>query len=232
MLFNSPLSVDRVDALIELLDLSPGAQVLDIGCGTGAMLERVVRRWGARGVGVDNQTACIDVARARAPEIEWRAEAIHPTAALDGSLDMAICVGSTHAFAMGAGATAGALTQCARWLKPGGLLLLGDGLWMAPPDPAYLEFLGEHPGVYRDHADNVALAVEHGYVPLHAIVSTLAEWDAFEWGHVRRGEAEGGARRERVRRWRDAYLKWGRGVMGFGVYLLRTPTPDERVSDP
>lgn len=226
MTFNSPLSAARVDALIEVLALPADALALDVGCGAGEMLARVVERWGAHGVGVDSHAGYIEAARARAPKIDWREEAVHAATVPDAALDLVICVGATHAFEMGAGATAAALVQCYRWLKPGGLLVLGDGLWTAIPDPAYLEFLGETPGVYRDHAGNVALGVEHGYVPLHAVVSTLAEWDAFEWGHIRRGEAAGAERRAQVRRWRDAYLKWGRGVMGFGVYLLRKPLDD------
>jgi hypothetical protein len=28
---------------------------------------------------------------------------------------------------------------------------------------------------------------------------------------------------ERIRRWRDAYLRWGRDTLGFGVYLFHRP---------
>ena len=30
---------------------------------------------------------------------------------------------------------------------------------------------------------------------------------------------------ERVRRWRDAYLRWGRETLGFAVYLFYRPGP-------
>ena len=230
MTFNSPLSGARVDRLIDSLALPDRARALDIGCGTGVMLSRVVERWGAQGVGIDPDARSITAARSRAPGIDWRVEEIHAGSVEDASLDLAICVGATHAFEMGEGATAAAMAQCWRWLKPGGQLLLGDGLWTATPDPAYLAFLGEHPGCYRDHAGNVALGIDHGFVPLHAVVSTLAEWDDFEWGHIRRGEIAGGARRERVRAWRDAYLRWGRGVMGFGAYVFGKPSSEPPIS--
>ena len=32
-------------------------------------------------------------------------------------------------------------------------------------------------------------------------------------------DADGPAMLERVRRWRDGYLRWGRDTLGFGVYL-------------
>ena len=28
---------------------------------------------------------------------------------------------------------------------------------------------------------------------------------------------------ERIRRWRDAYLRWGRDTLGFAVYLFSRP---------
>ena len=28
---------------------------------------------------------------------------------------------------------------------------------------------------------------------------------------------------ERSRKWRDAYLRWGRDTLGFGVYLFARP---------
>ena len=30
---------------------------------------------------------------------------------------------------------------------------------------------------------------------------------------------------DRSRRWRDAYLRWGRDTMGFAVYLFYRPGP-------
>jgi len=30
---------------------------------------------------------------------------------------------------------------------------------------------------------------------------------------------------ERIRRWRDGYLRWGRDTLGFGLYLFYRPGP-------
>ena len=51
--FCNPLSEAKVDELIELLRLPPGARVLDVACGKGELLCRTATRWKASGVGVD-----------------------------------------------------------------------------------------------------------------------------------------------------------------------------------
>ena len=58
------------------------------------------------------------------------------------------------------------------------------------------------------------------------------EWDDYEWKYCR--SIERYAREqlddpdnpwmlERIRRWRDGYLRWGRDTLGFGVYLFQGP---------
>jgi len=56
------------------------------------------------------------------------------------------------------------------------------------------------------------------------------EWDNFEWGYQRIIESKAAAgdtaaltRRSARRAWMDAYLKWGRDTLGYGVYLFQKP---------
>jgi hypothetical protein len=69
---------------------------------------------------------------------------------------------------------------------------------------------------------------------MHATTASLDEWDEYEWKYSRAIERylreqpddpDAKAMRERSRRWRDAYLKWGRDVLGFAVYLFYRPGP-------
>jgi hypothetical protein len=117
-------------------------------------------------------------------------------------------------------------------VRPGGRILIGEGYWKQDPAPEYLKLLGDPVGIYQDHAGNLALAREHGLIPLYAAVSSEDEWDDFEWSCAMQIEREAAdapnnqalsEKLDRSRRWRDGYLRWGRRTMGFGFYLFRNP---------
>ncbi len=58
--FNAPLSSARADAVIESLQPLDRASVVDLGCGWGELLQRLLEREPtARGVGVDTSPAAI-----------------------------------------------------------------------------------------------------------------------------------------------------------------------------
>jgi SAM-dependent methyltransferase len=238
LLFNSPLSEQKADRLIGLLELPENARVLDVGCGRAEFLIRLVAKHGVLGIGVDRDADLIADARENARgrvrrgtcgffESDIKAESFD-----DGSFDLALCIGATHAFGEGETAYPATLDALSRLVRPGGLLLVGEGYWKRTPDAGYLELIGEPAGVYRSHEDNVRLAVDAGLVPLYAAVSSDDEWDHFEWLHrmqVERqaashpGEAEWQDKLLRSRQWRDGYLRWGRTTMGFGFYLFARP---------
>ncbi|TGD74317.1 class I SAM-dependent methyltransferase [Mangrovimicrobium sediminis] len=230
MLFNCPLGEEKARALVEVLDLAPGSRVLDIGCGDGEFLRRVHARWGGDCLGIDLDDAAI--ARASAvsgdagPRFEVGDAGKLPVAA---ELDLAICIGSTHAFGSGRQAFAGALAAMPRMLRPGGQLLLGEGYWQRDPEQAYLDFIGEPVGVYNSHEENLQQAEAAGLVPLYAATSTREEWDHFEWCFRLRAERAARAapqdeaavaRRDRVRQWNHFYRAYGCSTMGFGFYLF------------
>jgi ubiquinone/menaquinone biosynthesis C-methylase UbiE len=85
---------------IELLDLRPGARVLDLACGTGANFALIEQRIGHTGelVGVDVAPQMLDKARARAARGDWsnvrlREGDVCQLAAecLGGPFDAAVC---------------------------------------------------------------------------------------------------------------------------------------------
>lgn len=235
LLFNSPLSSDKADRLIELLNLKSNARVLDAGCGWGEFLLRVLKKYEATGLGIDRDATCIATAQQRAAErglterVEFRAADVNELNER-GAFDLGICMGSTHAFDQGEAAFPNAIERLRELVRPGGLILLGEGYWKQPPAAEYLELLGDPVGIYRDHAGNIAFAEERGLHALYATVSNDDEWDDFEWSHQRRIQQQADAnpqgpqlaqRLARAKQWRDGYLRWGRTMMGFGVYLLR-----------
>ena len=65
LIFN-PLSPERLDRVLALLDLEPGDRVLDAGCGRAELLIRLVERYGVDAVGVDINGEFLRAARERA----------------------------------------------------------------------------------------------------------------------------------------------------------------------
>lgn len=210
MAWNNPFAPERVLRTIELAGLAPGARVLDVGCGTGELLAALADRELVL-AGLDVDEASITQARASVPDATLtvtEAEHYEP----DARFDLVICLGATHAFGRGDLALENALPALARWVREDGWLLVGEGMHMAPIPPAYEAFLGGRAGIGRTHRENVATFEAGGWDVRHALTASIEEWDAFEWAYYRR---------KGDRDWRDAYLRWGRGVIGFGLYLAR-----------
>jgi SAM-dependent methyltransferase len=231
----SPVGPHRVDQLIELLELAPSQRVLDIGCGKAGMLIRIVERFGAFGVGVDPNPAFLAAAReaasgrvlAGALDLRLGRAADQPFA--PASFDAVLCIGASQAL----GGYRAILGKTAELLRPGGRILVGEGYWKRSPAPEYLAFLGAGPEDYTDHAGNVRLGEGEGYVPLYSATSSDEEWDHYEGLYCRAVERyarnnpddpDGPAMVARIRMWRNAYLRWGRDTLGFGLYLFQKPS--------
>jgi SAM-dependent methyltransferase len=228
----NPLSITKLDEMVELLALPAGARVLDIACGKGELLLRLVERCGAHGVGVDRSPYAVRDARARAAarvpaadltivEGDGAAYASPPD-----SVDLAMCVGASWVF----GGHRGTLRALARWVRPGGQVLVGEPYWRQVPEPAYLAASGLAAESFATHADNVAIGVAEGLMPLYTLVSNEDDWDRYEALQWRAAEHYALAHPEdtdvpdllaQVRQARDTYLRWGRATLGWALYLFR-----------
>jgi SAM-dependent methyltransferase len=112
---------------LEACGFSPGARLLDLGCGPGASLG-LLRELGYRTMGLDASPARLREAHTFAPCVRARLERI-PLAS--GSLDGILCecvLSLTRN-------PAAALAECARVLRPGGKLLLSDLVAPACAEP-------------------------------------------------------------------------------------------------
>ena len=110
--------------MLAALETIDAAAILDVGCGTGALLEAVAAaRPEARLLGVDLSPEMIAVSEAR---LGGRADlAVADAEALpldDGAADLVICADSFHHYP----APAAALAEMHRVTVPGGRLVLGD----------------------------------------------------------------------------------------------------------
>lgn len=235
LIYWNPIDPERLGAWLGQLPLGPGSRALDVGCGRGALLLDIAARHGCQGVGVDSHPAAIEHARAasaRQPDsaaIEWICGPFDVAAQAPASFDLVACLGAGHA----CGGFAQALETLTPLLIPGGQLLVGEGFWAREPDPGYLAFLGAGPDDLLTHEGNRQLAEQGGLVCRRSHAASPAEWSHYEdtyaanvVAHVAAhpDDPEAATMTERIDAWRDAYLRWGRQTLGFGLYLFEKPS--------
>jgi cyclopropane fatty-acyl-phospholipid synthase-like methyltransferase len=235
-LINNPLSLAAIYRALDLLDLDASSTVLDVGCGRGEMLARALERYGCRGVGVDSKAEEIERARVRLAAMSDRvtlyARPIQEVELGDLQFRSAFCVGATHAYGKGQDGLPNTLAALKRIVEPGGTILIGEGFWHQVPVDAYLEATSLERTELRSHAENVVLAEQMGLTVLYVAASSREDWDHFEsltwkaaedrfWSNPADKAAQ--EQVQHLRKWRDAYLRWGRDTLGFGLYLFRVP---------
>ena len=228
----NPISSEKVDRLLGLLDLPAGARVVDVGCGKAEMLVRLIERYGCTALGIDTNPEFLAEARARAfdrgvaGQLELREAEVAGLMLSNESFDAALCVGATQAF----GGYAATLKSLRALVKPGGKIVVGDGFWMRKPDVSYLKALGAKLGDYTDHAGNVDAGIAESLVYLYSVVADTDDFDHYEglynravesWCVENERDMDAPAARDRIRAWRETYLKWGRETLGFAIYLFQ-----------
>src|SRR5512147_725234 len=235
--FHGPLSESRATAMVRRLAATRPGTVLDVGCGWGELLLRVLEAVpDARGTGVDvngedlARARCNAEARRLAARVEFAEESAVGTRR--GPADLVLCLGATQALSQAEPATAEALRELRRLVADGGRVLVGEGFWQRPPGER--ELSGMWPGATAaDHYDLgtlLDLAVEAGFRPEWTETASQEEWEDFEsayqadlevWlaGHPEHPLAA--ETRERLDRHRSQWMSY-RGVLGL-AYLTLVP---------
>ena len=116
-------------------------------------------------------------------------------------------------------------------IAPGGLVLFGDGAWLAEPPPDGLASFGMDRHELPDGLEGQrTLGVGAGLEPLWSEAVSVEEWDDYEsaygsavepWLAEHPDDPDGPAFLERLTLMRRSYAEWRRGVFGFGITLFR-----------
>ncbi|MFI9393142.1 SAM-dependent methyltransferase [Streptomyces bauhiniae] len=232
--FHGPLSAERATAIVERLAANRPRTVLDIGCGWGELLLRVLEAVpAARGTGIDvNET---DLARGRreaearglAGRVEFVAESARGT--VREPADLVLCLGASQALSEAEPPTGEALASLRRLVSDGGRVLLGEGFWERTPTET--ELAGMWPGARADDhfglAELLDLAVAAGFRPEWTETATHSEWEHFESAYQADQEVWLAANpsatevRDRLDRHRAQWMSY-REVLGM-AYLTLVP---------
>ncbi|MGB7820052.1 MAG: class I SAM-dependent methyltransferase [Ornithinibacter sp.] len=225
----APISTARLRALVQRATHGVRGRVLDVGCGSGEwLLEILTTAPRLVGTGVDLHPHPDLAAKSSAAGVADRVTWVEADAATwhDGEFDLVVCVGASHAF----GGLEDTLRAVRDRLRPGGRCLLGDAVWENPPSPAALAELGAGPDDFTDLPGFADRAMAHGFELGEAHISSLEEWDDYEWSwsgsltewaldspreHPDREQALEVARAHR-RGWLGGY----RGQLGFVTAVL------------
>lgn len=220
----NPLPVAKLDEVVELLALENGARVIDLGCGKGELLRRLATRYEIRGVGVDRSPTLLDQARRRAPAGVTFAVADLTAFSTGAPFDLAAALGAS---VDGYSAT---LARLAGFVRPGGLVLLGEGYWRGEPSDQYLAALEATRDELPDYAGLFAAAAERGLEPRYAVTADTDDFDRYEWRWSLNGERYAATHPDEpgvdeflawIRNGRRRYVELGgRDTLGFGLFLF------------
>ncbi|MCO4763892.1 MAG: methyltransferase domain-containing protein [Myxococcales bacterium] len=234
----SPLSEQRLSQLIDVIGLT-SPRVLDLCGGKGEFAIAVIARLGGTAEVVDKNPNFLAAANKQAggrladgalTTVTADAQDYADAHDADGAqgFDLVMCIGARPF-----GSREDNLAALGKFVRPGGLLLVGEGYYRTPPEPAFLKFLGEsHAEGEVDFKWLLGAAAPLGLIPLYTLAATIAEMDHYDGlyrAEIERYIAENpndpdsALMAERIRSWRDAYYRWGRDAMGFGYYLFMTP---------
>jgi SAM-dependent methyltransferase len=196
--------------------------VLDVGCGKGAVLQAL----GGIGIGIEFNPSFATDAASRNPRAQiYEREARECLTQLNATPDLIVCNGASQAI----GTRQEAIETLAKLLPRGGRLLFGDGYWRQPPCVDYLAFLGCDKSEMTSFEEMEAAGEPFGLECIGSRESTLADWNSYEnsyfrsmiaWCDAHPEDPDEPAFRERMTGWRDAYVKWGRDTLGFGILLF------------
>jgi SAM-dependent methyltransferase len=224
----NPLSPEKIELLGEYLRLTSDSRVLDVACGKAGPALVLAAGHGCRILGIELRPRFADEARRRVAEagladlIEVHTADASEVVLEPESFDAALCLGAS--FVWGTIAETAAVLVTA--VRGGGFVAIGEPFWHGPAPPEEVDHLG-----YVDLAATVKRFQAAGLAVTGLIASSQDDWDRYRSLHWRAMEEwleerpDDQLRAQHERR-RDDYLRHGRDLLGWAIFVGRKPVLD------
>lgn len=226
----SPISDEMIDELTDLMRLTPGLKVIDLGCAKAEILIRMADRCQVQAYGVDTSERYLQEAQeaiaTRVPAADITLEET-PVADYQGEsegFDAVMCINSSELY----DSYDKALMEITKLAKPGGMVLMGDYYWRDEPQAN----LSDSFHVTKNYYSAIEIALQKGLNSIYASVCTQIDIDRYIWSQSYSIEMYAAdnpddedipAMLNRARTMRNLYVEYGHKTLGFGLFLYRKP---------
>ncbi|MBN1214600.1 MAG: methyltransferase domain-containing protein [Candidatus Lokiarchaeota archaeon] len=229
----NPMSIEKLNELITLLELKPGSKVLDIATGKGEFLIRLVEKYNVSAIGVDQSPYHLADAKRKAKEYVPNADLT--LIKMDGanympntleSFDLTSCLGASWIY----NGHEGTLKYLMSQTKRNGLVVVGEPFWISNPPKEYFDLSEIKYEMFSNHAENVQIGENLGLKILYTFVSTHDEWDRYlglqwyamdKYAQAHPEDPDLPEMLIKLNKEKTLYLKWERDVLGWAIYVFR-----------
>jgi SAM-dependent methyltransferase len=229
----NPMSVEKLNELINLLALNSGSKVLEIATGKGEFLIRLVEKYNMSAIGVDLSPYYLDDAKRKAKErvpnanltlIEMDGANYKPD--IHESFDLACCLGASWIYKGHEGTLKYLMSQT----KRNGLVVVGEPFWISKPPKEYFDLSEVKYEMFSTHEGNVQIGERLGLKLLYTFVSTQDEWDRYlglqwyatdKYTQAHPDDPDLPELLTKLNREKNLYLKWERDAFGWAIYVFR-----------
>lgn len=229
----NPISDQKIDKLIDLVNLAPSSRVIDIGCGKGEFLIRLARKVNITAIGIDKSPYTIVAARERTAKMDLtdQIEYIESDGkifldSVNEKFDLSVCMGASWVF----GGHEGTLRALSEITRKDGIVIVGEPYLIKQATQWYLDISEIKSEEFGTHSENIEIGENLGLRPMYSIVSNSDDWDQYEhlqWlgadYHLQNNpdDLDNDELMSKVTKNRQAYTREGRDVFGWALYIFR-----------
>ena len=228
----NPTSPEKIRLLGERLGLGAGAHILDVASGRGGPALLLAQMSGCRLTCIEKAEEFVEVAQQRvdAAGLQDRIELIHADAndvALEaGRYDAALCLGASFVW----GGLEPTLAHLLPAVRPGGFVAVGEPYWRTWPLPDGFEPHSDE--TFTTLPETLARFESCGLNAVTMIASSGDDWDRYEtlhwlalddWLRAHPDDPDAASFEEMGRRRKSRYIEWERALLGWAIFVGRSP---------